>query len=118
MAKRMTRKEIAERRRIKKELQEQGIIAPDKPRLNRKKFAQEVCREWENFSLYDDKKMLAFILTLSMMTNKGEFRRISKEDLGILKLKKGAMVLYEAMAENKKMTYMEMFEVLSPIWKL
>ena len=36
--KRMTNREKDERKRFKKNLQEKGIIPPDKPRLNRKKF--------------------------------------------------------------------------------
>ncbi|BBK22750.1 hypothetical protein [Amedibacterium intestinale] len=118
MAKRMTRREIEERRKIKKELQEKGIIPPDKPRLNRKKFAQEVCSEWENFNLSDYKKLYVFITVMAMMTNSGMYGAISKEDLGILKLKKCAMVLYEEMEKNKKMSYGEMIDLLSPIWKL
>ena len=52
--KRMTNREKDERKRIKKNLQEKGIIPPDKPRLNRKKFAKEVCDEWKDFqSFYD-----------------------------------------------------------------
>ena len=95
-----------------------GIIPPDKPRLNRKKFAQEVCSEWENFNLSDYKKLYVFITVMAMMTNSGMYGAISKEDLGILKLKKCAMVLYEEMEKNKKMSYGEMIDLLSPIWKL
>ena len=46
--KRMTNREKDERKRFKKSLQEKGIIPPDKPRLNRKKFAKEVCDEWKD----------------------------------------------------------------------
>lgn len=118
MAKRMTRREIEERRKIKKELQKKGIIPPDKPKLNRKKFAQEVCKEWENFYLYDYGKLEVFIMAMSMLTNKGEFRNISKEELGILKLKKCAMKLYDEIEKNKNMTVKEMFEVIDQIRKL
>jgi hypothetical protein len=55
---------------------------------------------------------------MAMMTNNGIYGAISKEDLGILKLKKCAMVLYEEMEKNKKMSYGEMIDLLSPIWKL
>ena len=51
--KRMTNREKEERKRIKKNLQEKGIIPPDKPRLNRKKFAKEVCDEWKDYCLVD-----------------------------------------------------------------
>ena len=42
--KRLTQREKAERAAIKKQLQADGVLPPDKPRLNRKKFAREV---WE-----------------------------------------------------------------------
>ena len=45
--KRMTIREKEERKLIKKQLQEKGVLPPDKPRLNRKKFAEEVNHEWE-----------------------------------------------------------------------
>ena len=38
--KRLTQREKAERARAKKWAQENGLRPPDKPRLNRKKFAQ------------------------------------------------------------------------------
>ena len=91
--KRMTNREKEERKRFKKILQEDGILPPDKPRLNRKKFAQEVCDEWKDYSLGDYVKLNTFIIVLEMMTNSGRYGSISKEDLGILKLKKCAMVL-------------------------
>ena len=99
--KRMTIREKEERKLIKKQLQEKGVLPPDKPRLNRKKFAEEVNHEWKEFSLGDTKQLIAFQMVLSMMTNTGKYGNISKEDLGILKLKKSAMVLYEALEEDK-----------------
>lgn len=48
--KRLTQREKAERAAIKKQLQAGGVLPPDKPRLNRKKFAREV---WEDFSEMD-----------------------------------------------------------------
>lgn len=117
--KRMTNREKEERKRFKKILQEDGILPPDKPRLNRKKFAQEVCDEWKDYSLGDYVKLNTFIIVLEMMTNSGRYGSISKEDLGILKLKKCAMVLDQKLQENgNRMTYEQIIEVLEPIWKL
>ena len=48
--KRLTQREKAERAAIKKQLQADGVLPPDKPRLNRKKFAREV---WDEFSEMD-----------------------------------------------------------------
>ncbi len=46
--KRLTQKEKKQNAEIKKELQEKGIIPPDKPRLNRKKFVDGAMEEWNN----------------------------------------------------------------------
>ena len=117
--KRMTNREKEERKRFKKILQEDGILPPDKPRLNRKKFAQEVCDEWKDYSLGDYVKLNTFIIVLEMMTNSGRYGSISKEDLCILKLKKCAMVLDQKLQENdNRMTIEQIIEVLEPIWKL
>lgn len=42
----MTQKEKRDRARIKRELQAEGILPPDKPKLNRKKFIEEAQAEW------------------------------------------------------------------------
>lgn len=78
--KRMTNREKDERKRIKKNLQEKGIIPPDKPRLNRKKFAKEVCDEWKDYCLVDYAKLNTFMIVLGMMTNSGRYGSVSKED--------------------------------------
>lgn len=116
--KRMTIREKEERKLIKKQLQEKGVLTPDKPRLNRKKFAEEVNHEWKEFLLGDTKQLIAFQMVLSMMTNTGKYGNISKEDLGILKLKKSAMVLYEALEERQDLTIQNMVDLLRPIWDL
>ena len=113
--KKLTQREIKRNREIKKQMQAEGIIPPDKPKLNRKKFAQEVCKEWKeqgsDCRLYLD-------IVLAMMTNSGRFGKVSQEDLGILKLKKCALELKKAMEQNESMTYWEIAELLQPIWKL
>lgn len=116
--KRMTIREKEERNLIKKRLQEKGVLPPNKPRLNRKKFAEEVNHEWKEFSLGNTRQLLAFQMVLAMMTNSGQYRNISKEDLGILKLKKCAIVLYAALENEKNLTIEEMADLLKPIWDL
>ena len=49
--KRLTQREKDENLRFKKEMQKKGILPPDKPRLNRKKFAQEVVGEFEEMDV-------------------------------------------------------------------
>ena len=59
------------------------------------------------------------MIVLGMMTNSGRYGGVSKEDLGILKLKKCVMVLDQKLQENdNKMTYEQIIEVLKPIWEL
>lgn len=45
--KRLTQREKKVKAEIKKQLQEEGILPPDKPRLNREKFIKEAAREWD-----------------------------------------------------------------------
>lgn len=45
---RLTQKEKDFNRKYKKELQEKGVIPPDKKRLNRRKFIDEAASEWNN----------------------------------------------------------------------
>lgn len=47
MKKRPTNAEKKTNARIKKEMQKKGILPPDKPRLNRKKFVEEAIKEWK-----------------------------------------------------------------------
>ena len=49
MVKRKTNKEKAERAAIKKKLQADGILPPDKPRLNRRKFIDDALGEFNAF---------------------------------------------------------------------
>lgn len=46
MAKKMTKAEKAMNARVKKRLQEEGVLPPDKPRLNRKKFIKDAEMRW------------------------------------------------------------------------
>ncbi len=48
MGKRLTNREKQHHKEIKKELQEAGVLSPDKPRLNRKKFIDEAKAAWDD----------------------------------------------------------------------
>lgn len=113
--KKLTQREIKENKEVKKMLQEKGIVPPDKPRLNRRKFANEVCKEWDEMDYINPSLVM---LVLSMMTNSGKFGSVSLEDLGILKLKKCVMILQQEAEEKGTMSIDEMFELLKPVWKL
>ena len=44
--KRLTNKEKQARAELKKRMQDKGVLPPDKPKLNRKKFIDEAREEW------------------------------------------------------------------------
>lgn len=46
--KRLTNREKRINAQVKKELQDKGIIPPDKPRLNRKMFIEEAMKAWND----------------------------------------------------------------------
>ena len=46
--KRLSNRQKAENARFKKEMQEKGILPPDKPRLNRRKYVEEARQEWND----------------------------------------------------------------------
>ena len=92
--KRLTQREKAERAAIKKQLQADGVLPPDKPRLNRKKFAREV---WEDFSEMD-----VYLRKAIMATVGPELHEVTSEQVGILKLMKLAVETDRFMQQLKK----------------
>lgn len=119
--KKMTAREKAERAEIKKELQEKGILPPDKPRLNRKKFAAEVWKEFNeecsNFeALLELRQCLGCMVSDNML-------QVTEEEVGVLKLMK---ITVEVMRFKKRLkdegrssyTVGELLEVIYPIIKL
>lgn len=97
--KRLTKKEIALRAEAKKRLQEEGILPPDKARLNRKKFAREVMEEF--------KAMDVFAADLNLRKAIGcmvseDMPRVSEEQVGVLKLLKIAVETQKFMQTLKE----------------
>lgn len=93
--KRLTQREKAERAAMKKELQAKGLIPPDKPRLNRGKFARETWAEFE--ALYTSKPLraqLSLIRAIGFMVGR-DMRTVTPEEVGVFKLLKLA-VEYDA----------------------
>lgn len=93
--KRLTQREKAERAAMKKELQAKGLIPPDKPRLNRGKFARETWAEFE--ALYTSKPIraqLSLIRAIGFMVGP-DMRTVTPEEVGVFKLLKLA-VEYDA----------------------
>lgn len=86
--KRLTQREKAERARIKKKLQEDGVLPPDKPRLNRKKFACEVLAEFGAMDAYSADLYLRQAIGCMVSP---DMNRVTEEEVGVLKLLKIAV---------------------------
>ena len=97
--KRLTQREKAERAAIKKQLQVDGVLPPDKPRLNRKKFAREV---WDEFSEMDVYTADFYLRKAIMATVGPELHEVTSEQVGILKLMKLAVETDRFMQQLKK----------------
>ena len=91
-------REKAERAAIKKQLQADGVLPPDKPRLNRKKFAREV---WDEFSEMDVYTADFYLRKAIMATVGPELHEVTSEQVGILKLMKLAVETDRFMQQLK-----------------
>lgn len=95
-AKKMTQKEKKRNAEIKKELQGKGLIPPDKPKLNRKKFVDEAMEEWNG---RQECHVWEYYLVeaLSFVIGKKEGRnfRVSPEAVGAAKVMKLAVRLHQ-----------------------
>lgn len=94
--KKMTNKEKALNAKIKKDLQEKGILPPDKPKLNRKKYVDEAIEEWNG----KDKDCYVWDIYLhdaiSLMLGKVDRNlRVTQEAVGVAKCLKLALRLKE-----------------------
>lgn len=117
----LTQREKAERAAIKKQLQADGVLPPDKPRLNRKKFAREV---WDEFSEMDVYTADFYLRKAIMATVGPELHEVTSEQVGILKLMKlaveydGFLNKLEAEGRETYTTGELVDEVVLPIIKL
>ena len=89
--KRLTQREKAERAAAKKRLQAQGVLPPDKPRLNRKKFARETWAEWEAFLKSDPIRAEVSLLRAVEFIAGPELPAVTPEQVGIYKALKLAV---------------------------
>lgn len=122
--KRLTQREKAERAAIKKQLQEDGVLPPDKPRLNRKKFARETWAEYEEFFRADSiRAELMLIKAIGYMVGP-DMKKVTSEEIGVLKLLKIAVELdrfFKGLEAEGRSTYNleELVDkVVFPIYKL
>lgn len=101
--KRLTNKEKKLNAEAKKRLQEQGILPPDKPKLNRKKFIEEARTEWNGRSndCYIWEHYLMEAISYILCQREGVSSRASLEAVGVAKVLKLAMRLREFSEELK-----------------
>lgn len=86
-----TQHEKAERAAAKKRLQEQGLLPPPKPRLNRKKFARETWDEFNAFLGADCfRAETALLRSIGFMVGP-DLWEVTPEQVGVFKLLKIAM---------------------------
>ena len=86
--KRMTQRQKGERAQVKKELQAKGILTPDKPRLNRKKFAKEV---WAEYEAMDPFRREIFLLKAIGCMVGPDMLKVTPEEVRVLKMLKLAV---------------------------
>lgn len=110
MAKKMTAKEKAERAKIKKELQKQGVIPPNKKSLNREKFISESSEEFDEVFKNDIYGSTLYLLeAVQVMTTHGTIKeRYSLQAVGAAKTLKIAVRLKqfsEKLSSEGRTTY-------------
>lgn len=81
----MTERERKRRASIKKQLQKEGILPPDKPRLNRKRFAKEAMADYRTLENYSDDIYIR--QAIGMMVS-DEMKQVSDEEMGVLRMLK------------------------------
>lgn len=86
--KRLTQREKAENAAFKKRMQDKGLLPPDKPKLNRKKFAAEVLAEFDEIDVYDS--ILYLRKAVGCMVS-SDMQEVTSEQVGVLKLLKIAV---------------------------
>ena len=107
---RMSSAEKKERAEIKRGLQEAGIIPPDKPKLNRKRFIEEAKGEWnsrEN-ACFTWELYLVDALSYRMTQTESRSQRASLEAVGAAKALKLAIRLrefYEMLRKKGEKNY-------------
>lgn len=116
----MTNREKQERAAMKKRLQDEGLIPPNKPRLNRKRFIEEAEAEWNGRDLECLIWDLYIMRALFYVMGHGRARGISPEAVGAAKVLKVAMRLRRFELELKengrdKYSYMEQYEYIKDI---
>lgn len=120
----MTNKEKLERKKVRDDLCEKGVLPQRKPRLNRKAYAAQVLDEWKTFSVSNPDCRVALLeAILYMIPERSPLLSVSPEQLGVLKMLQIAMGITDyrkkAAAEGREINHLELWqEVVRPIWDL
>lgn len=93
--KKLSNKEKKRNAELKRELQKEGYLPPDKPKLNRQKFVEEAEAEWKD---RDDAGSFVWEVYLMqaisyMLGHTEKNMRLSREAVGVAKILKIAMRL-------------------------
>lgn len=117
--KKLTNREKKLNKEIKDEMRAKGFLPPVKARLNRKKFLLETKKEYdETIVTFTD---LHYLLeAVSWMIPSDIKRKITEEDVGVIKVMKIAVEIKKftkQKKENGEDTYTigDLFEVINPI---
>lgn len=97
--KRLTQRQKEERARIKRKLQQDGLIPMDKPRLDRKKFAAEVLEEFDKMDAFTAGVYLRRAVDCMVAP---DMERVTPEEVGVLKLIKIAVETKKFMDRLKE----------------
>lgn len=111
----MTKKERARRAAVKKEMQKEGILPPDKPRLNYKKYLEDTKNIWESDDCPEE---IYLICAISIML--GTYKP-TKETIGVAKViriaKEWKQYDLEQKAAGRKSSLVEVLDRIDPIMK-
>lgn len=119
--KKLTKAQIEMNARAKKELQAEGLLPPDKPRLNRKKFAEETISEFEAMDGFQAACRLREAASAMVCADSAH---ITPEQVGVLKCMKLAVEMEKfdkqlAQEGRHQYTLEEFFnQVYLPVIKL
>lgn len=120
--KRMTNAQKKYNAQIKKQMQEKGILPPDKPKLNRKKYIEEAREEWNtrDSGCYVWDAYLYRAIGMMLSQTERMSTRASPEAVGVAKTLKLALRLREFSekleAEGRdKYTVGEQYEFIKDI---
>lgn len=104
---------------MRETLRQRGVLPPVKPKLNRKKFAQETIKEFEDFGRISDMAYLYEAIGWMLPSLMG--RTVTPEQVGVLKMLRLAMDIKKYLKNKQdqgETTYdtLELYEtVVAPI---